>query len=142
MAGGLRWTEEMLSEWQERARLRLPANAFVKPETCDGCAAGEVYEPDPGSESDLQDKIEKWCEDHGYPFFHDRSRKCNEPGLPDLVIALPGAVTLWVELKSKRGRLSEDQKRWRLMLLQLGHQWHEVRSYRQFIKIVGCRKDR
>jgi hypothetical protein len=125
------WTVEQLAEYQERQRRWDKTSSQSARE-----AAGEA-EADPGPESDLQSKCENYCEDHGYPFFHDRSRGCNEPGFVDLVVALPGGRTLWLELKSKKGRLSPDQQRWRRALLYLGHSWHSARSYRKFLEIVA-----
>lgn len=131
MAGGLRWTEEQLAQYRERrgppARLDKSGPGFDNPR--------DSFDHAP--ESDLQRKCEDLCTERGLPFFHDRSRGKNRPGFPDLVIALPGGRTAWCELKKpKTGRLTDDQKRWRLMLLHLGHEWYEVRSFRQFCGIV------
>lgn len=139
MAGGLRWTEEQLAEYRERRgalpqldrsghRLDKGAIPFDNP--------GDSF--DDISESDLRQKCEDLCTQRGYPFFHDRSRRKNEPGFVDLVIAMPAGRTLWIETKQlKRGRLSPEQKNWRLMLLHLGHEWYEVRTFRQFLKIIN-----
>lgn len=126
---GLRWSEQQLAEFESR---RLQGVGKFDRVISDRCE-----EVDPGPESDLQNKIEKYCEEHGYLFFHDRSRGKNEPGFPDLVIAMPEGRTLWLECKSKTGRMSDDQKRWRLMLLYMKHEHHQVKSYRVFLKIVG-----
>lgn len=144
MAGGLRWTDEELIAYQERQRSRsVPAPRYcsssgVEPGGLPVPSVPPLSDPPPdsGLERDLQAKIEEYCKEHGYPFFHDRSRKCNVPGFPDLVIALPGGRTLWIELKSKSGRLDSEQKRFRLMLLALGHEWHMCRSFRHFARIV------
>lgn len=130
MAGGLRWSEEQLAEWQQRAR--KPTSGLSGSLPLPG-----KEEADPGLERDLQDRVEDWCADNGYPFFHDRSRGKNVPGFPDLVIALRSGRTLWLELKSKSGRLSAEQKLFRLKLLALGHEWYEVRSYKRFLEVVN-----
>ena len=52
-------------------------------------------------------------------------------GAPDLVVAYHDGEeprTLWIECKSKSGRLSEEQIRWRDDLRALGHEWLLARS--------------
>lgn len=122
----MRWTDEQLQQYQAR---RAPK---TQPSRCVS---------DPGPEKDLQAKAEKLCREKGYHFFHDRSRGANVPGQTDLVIAMPKGRTLWVELKSRHGRLSADQKRVRMILSALGHEWHEVRSYQQFVTILDRDKE-
>lgn len=117
----MRWTPEQLEQYHARRSVK------TQPDPCT---------PDLGPEKDLQAKAEKLCLERGYHFFHDRSRGANVPGQTDLVIAMPKGRTLWVELKSKHGRLSANQKRVRMILSALGHEWHEVRSYQQFIIIL------
>lgn len=46
-------------------------------------------------------------------------------GVPDLVIPLPEGKTLWLELKTMKGRLSQRQKDYHAMLEEYGH---EVRT--------------
>ncbi len=122
----MRWTPEQHAEYVERIKRKFA------PKRTDPILNG-VDEP----ESTLQRMIETWCEEHGYPYFHDRSRGANRSGFPDLVIALPAGRTLWVELKSSRGRMSAAQNRWRMMLLHLGHEHHVIRSYREFLRVAA-----
>ena len=133
---GLRWTTEQLEEYQARRASQgcranptgyVPLREIVRQDD---------HKVDRGKESDLQAKIERYCRDHGFYFFHDRSREQNAKGFPDLVIAMPAGRVLWLELKSAKGRLRPEQKQVRLMLLALGQEWYEVRSYRQFVEIV------
>lgn len=49
-------------------------------------------------------------------------------GFPDRVCLLPGGVTLWVELKSKDGRLNEVQKIRIRQLRCMGHTVNVCRS--------------
>ena len=44
------------------------------------------------------------------------------PGMPDRVVLLPGSRVLWVELKTKGGRLSELQKYRHAALRHAGHE--------------------
>ena len=94
-------------------------------------------EPDPGPESALQKKCEDWLTARGWGYFHDRSRKKNKSGLPDLIIWAPECKTLQVELKAKGGRLLEEQVRFRQNIGRNGHVVHEVRSFKRFLEIVN-----
>lgn len=88
-------------------------------------------------ESPLQKNCQNYLKEHGYPFVHDRSRKKNRKGIFDLIAALPGGITLWCELKSKTGRMSDEQKQEYLMLTYLGHHaFLGVKSYTKFVSIV------
>lgn len=49
-------------------------------------------------------------------------------GIPDLVAALPEAITLWVECKTPVGRLSADQEAIHADLRSLGHHVIVARS--------------
>jgi hypothetical protein len=133
------FTEEWLIEHNERMRRMALKNVQIR--EADLKAHIEAYPPDecdPGPESELQERIEKWCKENGFPFFHDRSRNKNEPGFPDLVIALRDGRTLWIELKSKDGRLKKDQEKWRLQLMALGHEHHVIRSFKRFMEVVNA----
>jgi len=56
-------------------------------------------------------------------------------GSPDLIIVLPNTV-LWVEVKTKKGFLSEFQKMWQEKLANLGQLYYIVRSHNDFTKIL------
>jgi hypothetical protein len=124
----LRWSEEQLQEYQSKRHLPQPVG-YVP-------LLYHKERPDEGPESSLQSKIEKWCIDHHFYFIRDRSRGRNTPGQPDLVIALPDRRTLWIELKSKMGRLRPEQIRVIQQLILHGHEIHVVKSFRQFLTIV------
>ncbi len=99
-----------------------------------------VQEADPGPESILQGKIEKWCRDWGRPCLSFRQSKHAKrllpAGWPDMEIIMPKGQTLRIELKSRSGRLSAEQKQLRLQFMALGHTIHQIRSYRAFLSIV------
>ncbi len=94
-------------------------------------------------ESALMSKIRAYCLRNGYPAqFFPTSRKLSPfltPGIPDCIIALPAGRTLWLELKSKRGCLSDPQKQVRQQLLHLGHEWHKVKTFKAFKELVANR---
>jgi hypothetical protein len=127
----LRWTEEQLAEqlakpWHSRGR-----SFSQQSRQQNSCV--DTSRPEDAPEWKLQAKIEGYCRERGLYFFHDRSRRFNAPGHPDLVIALPGGRVLWLELKSRHGRMTKEQKMVRLMLLALGQEFFEVRSFRGFL---------
>ena len=92
----MHWTEDQYKEWQ--ATQNAPQSPF-----------GTEDIPDIGKESKLQHKIEKWASEHGFLYFHDRSRGKNMAGWPDLTICLPDGVVLFLELKSEKGVLRAEQ---------------------------------
>jgi hypothetical protein len=128
----MRWTEDQLAEYQERNRGLRGSRATSDPASF----VGVPDIPDPGPERDLQSRIEKYCEDKGWYYFHDRSRGDNRKGHPDIVVALPFGRTLWCELKARGGRLRKEQERAILQLVRCGHEAHVVRSFRAFLRLV------
>ena len=120
----MRMSEDYLLAYKSRQ-----ARFAIQSKPCEDVA-------DEGKESVLQGKIELYCKDRGYYFFHDRSRGKNKEGHPDLIICLPKGRTIWIECKAKGGKLSEAQKKVATQLLGSGHEWHEVRSYNRFLSII------
>ena len=59
----------------------------------------------------------------------DRFRRLGmRGGAPDLIVAVPGGGTGWVEFKAGRGRLSSAQADWADALHRLGHNHKVVRD--------------
>ena len=54
-------------------------------------------------------------------------------GVPDFIIAAPEGITLWVEVKKKGGKLSEEQNVTRHVLLALDHYFLVVYSLDDFL---------
>ena len=128
------WSEEQLDAYLTRLRGAPPgASSLLRPAECET--------PDEGPESRLQAKIVAWCKEWNRPCVSFRKSTHAKgflfPGIPDCIIAMPNGRTLWLELKVKGGRLSEEQKHFALSLMALGHQWHEIRSYRRFLEVVN-----
>ncbi len=96
----------------------------------------DMEQPDAGPESRLQAKCERWLREKGFPYVHDRSRKKNKSGIPDLICFLPEGRCVIVELKAKGGRLSKEQVHMLRMLKFLKHEVYEVRSFKAFIQIM------
>ena len=94
-------------------------------------------EPDEGPETGLQGKCEKWLDERGYPFIHDRSRKKNKKGkILDLHIYLPKGRHVVIELKVADNPMTDEQKETYRKILFLGHEIYEVRSYKKFLEII------
>lgn len=92
--------------------------------------------PDPGPEAQLQSRCMHYCKERGWPCFHDRSKKVNTAGFPDLFIFLPEGRMAFIELKAAGGRLRTEQQELRRTLNWLGHTVHIVRSYKHFLEVV------
>lgn len=99
--------------------------------------------PSDEPESALQGRIVRWAKEHGYPIQSNRqtrnARGLLTPGWPDVCLVLKGRV-VWIELKSGKGRLSEEQKQLRIQFMHLGHEIHECRSWKRFREIVDARR--
>jgi hypothetical protein len=126
----VRWTQ---------AQLETYLSEFHKP------VNEQDDEPDPGPESVLQRKIERWCAEWGRPCLSFRQSKYAKrmlpAGWPDCTIIMPGGKVLFLELKSKSGRLSDEQKRTKLQFMALGHEIHLVTSYKKFLLITTVGKN-
>lgn len=95
---------------------------------------------DPGPESVLAGKIGTWAKDHGYPILAFRqsakARGFIPAGWPDCTLILPEGRTVFIELKSGKGRLRKEQKQLRLMFMALSHEYHVCKSMQRFLEIV------
>ena len=92
--------------------------------------------PDPGPESRLQAKCLKYCREHGWPCFHDWSRKKNKAGWPDLFCFLPEGRVVLIELKAGNRKLRKEQELLKINLSYLGHGIKVCRSYKRFLEIM------
>jgi hypothetical protein len=121
----MRWTPEQADSYLSRVR---------------ACAECEQEQADDGPESRLQAKIEGWCQEWGRPYLSLRQSKRAKGFIRqtwvDVTIAMPAGRTLYLELKSKSGRMSREQEQLRLQLMALGHEVYEVRSYKRFLEIT------
>ena len=108
---------------------------LIKMDRLRGCEDLEDV-PDDGLESKLQRKVLDYCKEKGWPCFHDRSQKVNDPGWIDNFIFLPRSKVVLIELKSRTGVFSEEQKHLRVMLFRLEHIVHTARSFRKVVEIL------
>lgn len=58
-------------------------------------------------------------------------------GITDLIIFLRNGITLFVELKSKEGKLFKEQKEFRDKILGLGFEHHVIRKFEDLQTLVN-----
>ena len=94
-------------------------------------------------ESDLQEQICKFLRERRWAFFWSPMHKASTAGIAgtvDFIIAAPNGRTLWVEAKSRLGKLRPEQIGFKMLLEAQGHEHHVVRSYREFCNIMAKNK--
>ena len=89
-----RWTENQYQDYIVKRNSKAPGQPTIDDP------------PDSGRESRLQAKCELWLKERGFPYFHDRSRKKNKAGIPDLICFLPEGRVVVIE-----SRFQEFKKR-------------------------------
>jgi len=118
-----RWTELDMQILEQR---RNPAPNTFSNDT-----------PDPGPESDLLRKCTEWLRKKHIKYIHVIGKK-NKAGILDLYCFLPQAHVVVFELKSKTGRMSDEQKEW---VAYLGYHRYSVypgvKSFKRFVKIIN-----
>ena len=97
-------------------------------------------------EGDLHDQIEAELKLRRWYYVHSRMDKAStqSAGVPDFIIAAPPSIftsdyprTFWVECKKRGGKLNAEQTVTKHILLALGHQYHTVYSFEEFLNIVN-----
>jgi hypothetical protein len=85
-------------------------------------------------ESGLHDEISDYCKSRGWLAFHGSMahRAMRTLGEPDFIIARADGVTLYVECKTKTGKLTPEQQAIGHALTALGQRWAVVRSLEEF----------
>lgn len=73
--------------------------------------SGRSIVDDLASEKELQEMVEAVAEANGWLVYHDVDSRRNRAGFPDLVMVKDGDA-LFVELKTKKGRVSKAQQAW------------------------------
>jgi|SRR6516162_5900322 hypothetical protein len=92
-----------------------------------------------GREADLHEAIFSECRRRGWIALHGSmaERTCRTLGEPDFVILTDGGRVLFVECKSRVGKLSPAQAALRFHAEKLGHTVHVVRSFGEFLTSVS-----
>jgi hypothetical protein len=89
-------------------------------------------------ERDLHDDIQAECERRMWWTIHSRMDRPTSigKGVCDFIIMADGARTIYVECKSKTGKLSDDQRIFITWMKRLGHTVHVVTSFQQFLELI------
>lgn len=69
-------------------------------------------------------------------FFVDRKNMGVTAGVPDICVILKKGTTIWLEVKSEKGRLTDSQKEFHAKLLELNHKVYVVRSVEDVQEIL------
>ena len=90
-------------------------------------------------ESDLHEEIFAECRRRGWIALHGSmaERTCRTLGEPDFVILADGGRVLFVECKSRNGKLSPAQAALKHHAEKLGHAVHVVRSMKEFLEVAN-----
>lgn len=86
-------------------------------------------------ESKVEQYLVRRCEEHGWKCIKINSSYCI--GLPDRLILLPHGKSVWVELKTDGGKLSEIQKYRHYELGLLGHKVRVVWSKAEADELIS-----
>jgi len=85
-------------------------------------------------ESELHNAIISHCKANGWIYFHGSMahKAMRTVGEPDFTLLLPAGRVLFVECKTRTGKLSPEQLGLSLWAERLGHKIHVVRSMEEF----------
>lgn len=98
-------------------------------------------------EHDIQNKIRIWCGEHGllafranvikgYTTYGEWMSSGLPEGFPDVMVLTQNGRTIYVECKTKVGRLRESQKRLHKIMREMHHIILTPRSLEQFIQEI------
>lgn len=98
---------------------------------------GQPPEAEP-CEADLHDKIEDELKRRGWYYVHSRMDMATTTalGVPDFIVAMPQGKTIWLEVKSKTGKMKREQLAAQMMLELHGHRHAVVRSFTDFLNLL------
>lgn len=121
-----------LSPIEYEALQRRRASGFLK-----AVGASHLDKTEIKSESALHEKILEYCKAKRWAAIHGRMDKRSgiTTGAPDFVIFATGKVLI-VECKTKTGKQTTEQLGFQMMLEREGHEYHIVRSFYEFLKLV------
>lgn len=90
-------------------------------------------------ERDLHDAIAAFCKARGWFFVHSRmdQKTTTATGIPDFAIAADTGKTIWVEAKTRGGKLTPQQLITLAHLKKLGHVVGVVRSMEEFAALLN-----
>lgn len=89
------------------------------------------------TEGDILRAVRDFLRLHGWKVVRIHQSLGSERGIPDLV-AIRGGKTVWIEVKTPNGRLSEYQERWLQDLEDHGGWWIVARSVEDVEHLARC----
>ncbi len=91
------------------------------------------------NEAEIHEQIFDACRQRGWIALHGSmaERTCRTLGEPDFTILADGGRVLFVECKSRSGKLSPAQAALKFHAEKLGHAIHVVRSLEDFLAVVN-----
>lgn len=106
------------------------ANAHYSEPKDDAVGAGREVE-------DLHTPACRWLTEHGLAFVHNRpdKRSTATEGAPDFVVIVPTG-TIWIEFKTKTGKLTEEQQTWHFLAARQGVKVQVLRSFDSFLELM------
>ena len=95
----------------------------------------EASPPKVASEASLHDQIAAELKRRQWYFVHSRTDRATTQakGVPDFIIARPDGVTLWLEIKLPKGKLTPEQAGTIHWLRRLGHRAEVIYSFEEFL---------
>lgn len=119
----VRWTQDTVTAHEEKLapKLEKPAEAFQ------------------GRESELQERIKADLRARRFYVIGSifGKRATIDAGTPDIIAAGPNGVTLWIEVKVGKNKLSPEQATSRHVLLALGHRYLLIYGFEQYLMEMG-----
>ena len=97
------------------------------------------------TESELQKKCTEYLDKLGIPWYHIpngqwKMRNQNRADWPDLFIFLDGGRTIFVELKTKVGKLSEGQIEKLEVLRARNYDCYVIDDFQNFFNLINSKK--
>src|SRR5512137_2415522 len=117
-----------------------PTLARLNPHLFGGqTGGGRGKSGDYNREAELHEAVFDECRRRCWIALHGSmaERTCRTLGEPDFVILADGGRVLFVECKSRTGKLSPAQSALKFHAEKLGHTIHVVRSFAEFLEIAG-----
>jgi hypothetical protein len=89
-------------------------------------------------ERDLHDDVEAECRQRRWLYVHSRTDRptTQVKGVPDFLIFRPENRTIFLELKTRTGKLTPEQTAWKFCAEFLGYKYAVIRSMAEFYKAI------
>lgn len=105
-----------------------------------GPVGGQVVGVDAGQEvEELHNPTLDWLKGRGLPYVYNRPDKASTatPGAPDFTIGISRGAVVFIEFKTREGKLSEKQVEWHFLARRAGIEVHVLRSMESFFELMS-----